>query len=69
MQAFLANVGQEEDWADVEKKALALGAEKMVIRDLQKEVRFISIVFPLLSGYLNGRDPFAKVERTRAWSR
>jgi len=39
-QAFLANVGQEEDWQAVEKKALALGAEKMVIRDLQKEVYF-----------------------------
>ncbi|EMR67303.1 putative argininosuccinate synthase protein [Eutypa lata UCREL1] len=35
--AYLANVGQEEDWAEVEKKALYLGAEKMVIRDLQKE--------------------------------
>ncbi|KAJ9151902.1 Argininosuccinate synthase [Pleurostoma richardsiae] len=35
--AFLANVGQDEDWQAVEKKALALGAEKMVIRDLQKE--------------------------------
>ncbi|ORY71036.1 argininosuccinate synthase [Pseudomassariella vexata] len=34
---FLANVGQEEDWDEVEKKALALGAEKMVILDLQKE--------------------------------
>ncbi|KAF4124230.1 argininosuccinate synthase [Geosmithia morbida] len=34
---FLANVGQEEDWEEVEKKALALGAEKMVILDLQKE--------------------------------
>ncbi|KAK5993768.1 Argininosuccinate synthase [Cladobotryum mycophilum] len=34
---FLANVGQEEDWAAVEKKALALGAERMVIEDLQKE--------------------------------
>jgi argininosuccinate synthase len=34
---FLANIGQEEDWAEVEKKALALGAEKMVILDLQKE--------------------------------
>lgn len=34
---FLANVGQEEDWAEVEKKAIALGAEKMVIQDLQKE--------------------------------
>ncbi|KAK9772153.1 putative argininosuccinate synthase [Seiridium cardinale] len=28
---FLANVGQEEDWATVEKKALALGAERMII--------------------------------------
>lgn len=35
--AFLANVGQEEDWAEVEKKALALGAEKMVILDCQRE--------------------------------
>ncbi|KAH8897746.1 argininosuccinate synthase [Thozetella sp. PMI_491] len=35
--AFLANVGQEEDFDEVEKKALALGAEKMVIQDLQRE--------------------------------
>lgn len=34
---MLANVGQEEDWDAVEKKALSLGAEKMVIVDLQKE--------------------------------
>ncbi|EXJ67475.1 argininosuccinate synthase [Cladophialophora psammophila CBS 110553] len=34
---FLANVGQEEDWAAVEKKALTIGATKMVIEDLQKE--------------------------------
>ncbi|TQS32080.1 hypothetical protein Golomagni_07613, partial [Golovinomyces magnicellulatus] len=42
---FLANVGQEENWKEVEEKltplvpmqALKLGAEKMVIRDLQKE--------------------------------
>ncbi|KND91097.1 Argininosuccinate synthase [Tolypocladium ophioglossoides CBS 100239] len=34
---FLADVGQEEDFAAVEKKALALGAEKMVIENLQKE--------------------------------
>lgn len=33
---FLANVGQEEDWKAVEEKALKLGAEKMVIRDLQQ---------------------------------
>ncbi|CAH0020323.1 unnamed protein product [Clonostachys rhizophaga] len=31
------DVGQEEDWEDVEKKALAVGAERMVIRNKQKE--------------------------------
>ncbi|KAL1861584.1 hypothetical protein VTK73DRAFT_7044 [Phialemonium thermophilum] len=35
--AFLADVGQKEDFAEVEKKALALGAERMVIENLQQE--------------------------------
>ncbi|KAK1770724.1 argininosuccinate synthase [Phialemonium atrogriseum] len=35
--AFLADVGQVEDFAEVEKKALALGAERMVIDNLQQE--------------------------------
>lgn len=34
---FLANVGQDEPWDEVEKKALKIGALKMVILDLQKE--------------------------------
>ncbi|KAI0472197.1 argininosuccinate synthase [Xylariaceae sp. FL0804] len=34
---YLANVGQEEDWAAVEKKALQIGAEKMIIDDLRHE--------------------------------
>ncbi|GKT49141.1 argininosuccinate synthase [Colletotrichum spaethianum] len=34
---YLANVGQEEDWAAVEKKALQIGAERMVIDDLKRE--------------------------------
>ena len=34
---FLANVGQEEPWDEVEKKALKIGAIKMVIVDLQRE--------------------------------
>ncbi|KAJ3940754.1 argininosuccinate synthetase, partial [Colletotrichum tropicale] len=34
---YLANVGQEEDWAAVEKKALQIGAEKMIIDDLKRE--------------------------------
>ena len=33
----LANVGQEENWDAVEKKALKIGAQKMVIEDVQKE--------------------------------
>ncbi|KAG6024100.1 hypothetical protein E4U41_001859 [Claviceps citrina] len=33
---YLANVGQEEDWAAVEKKALQIGAAKMIIDDLRK---------------------------------
>ena len=33
----LANVGQEEDWDAVKRKALKIGAQKMVIEDLQKE--------------------------------
>ncbi|KAH7175848.1 argininosuccinate synthase [Dactylonectria macrodidyma] len=36
-RAFLGNCGQAEDFAAVEKKALALGAERMVIEDLQQE--------------------------------
>lgn len=37
LQAFLADVGQQEDFAEVEKKALALGAERMIIQNLQQE--------------------------------
>ncbi|KAE8333710.1 argininosuccinate synthase [Aspergillus sergii] len=34
---FLGNVGQEEDWAAVEEKAIKIGAKKMVIEDLRRE--------------------------------
>lgn len=34
----MADVGQKEDWDAVEKKALAIGAERMVILDLQREL-------------------------------
>ena len=34
---FLANVGQEEDWAAVKQKAQKIGATKMIIEDLRKE--------------------------------
>lgn len=33
---YLADVGQEEDWEEVEKKALQIGATKMIIDDLRK---------------------------------
>ncbi|KAK6215099.1 argininosuccinate synthase [Colletotrichum tabaci] len=34
---YLSNIGQEEDWAAVEKKALQIGAKKMIIDDLKRE--------------------------------
>ncbi|CAL1283377.1 unnamed protein product [Larinioides sclopetarius] len=34
--AFMANVGQEEDFEEAYKKAIALGAKKVVIEDLRK---------------------------------
>lgn len=35
--AYSADVGQEEDWAAMEKKGLSTGAEKVIISDLKKE--------------------------------
>jgi len=35
--AFVADVGQEEDWQKVREKGLATGAEKVVIADLKEE--------------------------------
>ncbi|GME87729.1 unnamed protein product [Ambrosiozyma monospora] len=35
--AFMANIGQEEDFAAAEKKALAIGATKYVLVDVRKE--------------------------------
>jgi argininosuccinate synthase len=32
--AFLANVGQVEDWKAVEEKALKIGAQKMIIEGM-----------------------------------
>ncbi|KAF7549685.1 hypothetical protein G7Z17_g6238 [Cylindrodendrum hubeiense] len=44
---FLADVGQEEDFPAVEKKALALGAERMIIDNLQQE--FVDeLIFPAI---------------------
>lgn len=44
---FLGNVGQEEDWAAVEAKALKIGAKKMIIEDLRRE--FITeLCFPAI---------------------
>ncbi|KAF5557982.1 Argininosuccinate synthase [Fusarium mexicanum] len=43
LECFLGNVGQAEDFAAVEKKALALGAERMIIEDLQEE--FSEVIF------------------------
>ncbi|KAG7812559.1 hypothetical protein KL921_001791 [Ogataea angusta] len=43
--AFMANIGQEEDFAAAEKKALAIGASKYVLVDVRKE--FVEeVLFP-----------------------
>uniref|UniRef100_A0A8C6YKJ9 Argininosuccinate synthase n=1 Tax=Nothoprocta perdicaria TaxID=30464 RepID=A0A8C6YKJ9_NOTPE len=35
--AFLANIGQKEDFAEARKKALALGAKKVFVEDVRRE--------------------------------
>jgi argininosuccinate synthase len=35
--AFSADLGQGEDWEEVKKKALSIGAEKVIIQDLKQE--------------------------------
>jgi len=45
--AYVADVGQDDDFAEVEKKALKIGATKVYIRNLQKE--FVTdYIFPAL---------------------
>jgi argininosuccinate synthase len=47
--AYSADIGQEENWAAVEKKGLATGAEKVIISDLKKE--FVEdYIFPAFRG-------------------
>ncbi len=45
--AYVANVGQEDDFEDVEKKALKIGASKVYIEDLREE--FVTdYIFPAI---------------------
>ncbi|CAK9809395.1 Argininosuccinate synthase [Anthophora plagiata] len=46
--AYMANVGQDEDFNAIEKKALQTGAAKVVIKDL-REVFVSSFVWPLIA--------------------
>jgi len=43
--AFVADVGQEEDWEAIKKKGMATGAEKVVVTDL-KETFARDFIFP-----------------------
>nr|XP_054919194.1 argininosuccinate synthase-like isoform X4 [Dermacentor andersoni] len=46
--AFMANLGQDEDFAAAEKKAKRIGAKKVIVEDLRRE--FVEqFVFPALS--------------------
>lgn len=55
---FLANCGQEEDFEAVKSKALKLGAERMIIQDVQQEL-IDELVWPAI------QCAFA---RSAAWS-
>ncbi len=45
--AFSANIGQDEDWDEVEKKAWETGADEVIIRDLRDEfVR--DFIYPMM---------------------
>ncbi len=47
--AYIADVGQEEDFADLERRALATGATKAVVRDLRRE--FVTdYIYPAIAG-------------------
>lgn len=45
--AFMADVGQEEDFAAAEKKALAIGAKKFFLADLKNEF-ILELIYPAL---------------------
>lgn len=46
--AFVADVGQDDDFAEVKRKALEIGASKVIIEDLQEE--FVTdYIFPAIS--------------------
>ncbi|MBZ0267076.1 argininosuccinate synthase, partial [bacterium] len=48
--AYIANVGQDEDFAAAERKALAIGAAKVVIEDLREE--FVTdFIFPVIGAH------------------
>ena len=47
--AYIANVGQSEDYPALEKRALATGASKVFVEDLQRE--FVTdFIFPAIAG-------------------
>ena len=47
--AYIADVGQEEDFEDVARRALATGATKAVVRDLRRE--FVTdYIYPAIAG-------------------
>jgi argininosuccinate synthase len=47
--AFVADVGQREDFEEVKRKALATGASKVVVKDLRREL-VTDYIFPALWG-------------------
>ena len=48
--AFIANLGQNEDWEEIKQRALSCGAEEVIIKDLQEEFVKEYIFFAIKAG-------------------
>ncbi len=48
--AYVADLGQEEDWEEIKKKGLACGAEEVIIKDLKEEFVKNYVFFAIKAG-------------------
>ncbi len=48
--AYVADLGQEEDWEEIKKKGLACGAEEVIIKDLKEEFVKDYVFFAIKAG-------------------
>ncbi len=48
--AYVADLGQEEDWEEIRKKGLACGAEEVIVKDLKEEFVKEYVFFAIKAG-------------------